>query len=111
MPRSRSIAGSATLTTVASRKTTVEARIVAIRVSRSLRVTPTSVSGGATAPRMRPRARASGEPSRLGLLAQLVGRREEVPVGERDRDQPGEGDAAEQGVEEDQLQADGVGGV
>ena len=49
MPRSRSIAGSATLTTVASRKTTVEARIVAIRVSRSLRVTPTSVSGGAPA--------------------------------------------------------------
>jgi hypothetical protein len=38
MPRSRCIAGSATLTTVASRKTTVEARIVATSVSRCERV-------------------------------------------------------------------------
>src|SRR5215208_4561618 len=36
--RSSSIAGSATLTTVESRKTIVEPRIVAISVSRSLRV-------------------------------------------------------------------------
>src|SRR6476660_8681748 len=41
MPRSRSIAGSATMTTV-------EARNVAMRVSRSLRVIPTSVSSAPT---------------------------------------------------------------
>ena len=37
------------------------------------------------------------------LLAELVRRGEEVPIGERDRDQPGQGDASEQAVEEDEL--------
>src|SRR6476620_9233821 len=71
MPRSRSIAGSATLTTVASRKTTVEARIVAMRVSRSLRVIPTSVSSAPTTLVGQPHA-GGPETARAGRLLPLA---------------------------------------
>ena len=43
-----------------------------------------------------------------GRVSQLVGGREEAPVGERRRDDGGDGDAAEQRVEQDELQAHGV---
>src|SRR6478672_7123977 len=80
MPRSRSIAGSATLTTVASRKTTVEARIVAMRVSRSLRVIPTSVSSAPTTLVGQPHAGGSENAGarRLLLLADQVLEEEEA---------------------------------
>src|SRR5205823_13490019 len=93
MPRSRSIAGRATLTTVASRKTTVEAKIVAISVRRSRRLMSLTLTR-----RRRPRLR-------LGLVAELMRGGEEVPICERDRDQSGQRHAAEKRPEQDQLEA------
>src|SRR5687767_1264557 len=97
-PVSRSdwIAGRATLTTVESRKTIVDPRIVASRVRRSRRVIGSSLTNASSG-------------LGLGRLAELVRRGEEVAVRERRRNEAGEGDGAKQDPEQDQLEAHGVG--